>query len=111
MIHKNYNVELKEYTTQRITDVYTVTDNFYLDRLVLSQVILHPNSGTIGHSHSDVDEIYFFQFGEGKMLIAEELIIVCAGDIVQVSNNKFHKVFNTGLCDMVFHTVYNKVEK
>ena len=109
MIHhyENYNIIGDVY---RDTEVYSVIDNLQLDKLVLSQVVLHKFQKTRGHAHDGVEEVYFFQFGTGQMVVGSETETVGAGSIVLVPDGQFHKVINTGLSDLIFHTVYNKTQ-
>ena len=110
MIHyyENYNILGDNH---RETEVYTVIDNLKLDKLVLSQIILHRGQETKGHSHDGVEEVYFFQFGQGKMRVGNEFVDVRAGSIVLVPDGHLHRVYNTGSTDLVFHTVYNRLEE
>lgn len=87
-------------------DVYTLIDNTELTRLVLSQTILHVNKNTNGHFHIGQEEIYFFVSGNGKMIVGDNTIDVKGGDIVTIQDGLFHKVFNTGDCDLVFNCVF-----
>ena len=103
----NYNIEGDVY---RNTEVYSVIDNLKLDKLVLSQVVLHKLQSTTGHTHEGCEEVYFFQFGQGTMVIGTESESVIAGSIVLVPDGLFHKVMNTGFSDLIFHTVYNKTK-
>lgn len=105
--YENYNIEGDVY---RETEVYSVIDNLKLDKLVLSQIVLHKNQETRGHVHDGCEEVYFFQFGMGKMIIGTEVANVTAGSIVLVPDGQFHRVINTGRSDLVFHTVYNKTQ-
>lgn len=105
MKHSNHSIEGGAF---RSDSRYDVTDNFELTHLVLSQIILHKHQETKGHLHYNVDEVYFFQFGDGMIEIDGTKTMVQAGDIVQVHAGKFHKVINLGQTDLVFHTVYNR---
>lgn len=87
--------------------VYTVRDNTDLKQLVLSQTILHVGQQTTGHYHEGQEEIYFFMYGTGKMIVGQEEFNVQAGDIVLIPDGLFHKVFNTGESDFVFNCVFN----
>ena len=109
MIHhyENYNI-LGD--SHRETEVYKVIDNLKLDKLVLSQIILHSGQETTGHFHEGCEEVYFFQFGQGTMVIGTESETVTAGSIVLVPDGQFHRVINTGFSDLIFHTVYNKTQ-
>ena len=110
MIHyyENYNI-LGD--SHRETEVYSVIDNLKLDKLVLSQIVLHSGQETRGHFHDGVEEVYFFQFGQGRIKIGIETVDVQAGSIVLVPDGHLHRVYNTGATDLVFHTVYNRLEE
>jgi len=110
MIHhyENYNILGDFY---KKTEPYEVTDNLKLDKLVLSQIVLHSGQETRGHFHDGVEEVYFFQFGQGKILIGIETVDVQAGSIVLVPDGHLHRVYNTGATDLVFHTVYNRLKE
>ena len=110
MIHhyENYNILGDFY---KKTEAYVVIDNLKLDKLVLSQIVLHKGQETRGHFHNGVEEVYFFQFGQGKMKVGIETVDVQAGSIVLVPDGHVHRVYNTGTTDLVFHTVYNRLEE
>ena len=110
MIHhyENYNILGDFY---KKTEAYEVIDNLKLDKLVLSQIVLHSGQETRGHFHNGVEEVYFFQFGQGKILIGIETVDVQAGSIVLVPDGHLHRVYNTGATDLVFHTVYNRLKE
>ena len=110
MIHhyENYNILGDFY---KKTEAYDVTDNLKLGKLILSQIVLHSGQETRGHFHDGVEEVYFFQFGQGKIKIGIETVDVQAGSIVLVPDGHLHRVYNTGATDLVFHTVYNRLEE
>jgi oxalate decarboxylase/phosphoglucose isomerase-like protein (cupin superfamily) len=92
----------------RSNEVYTVTDNQDLSKLILSYVKLHRNQSTRGHSHNGIEEVYFFMFGEGHMIVGDNRFFVKSGDVVQVKDGLFHKVMNDGATDMIWYSVYNR---
>lgn len=92
-------------------EVYTIRDNFTMKHLVLSNVILHAGQKTRGHHHNGQEEVYFFVSGIGRMTINDYRIEVGMGDVIIVPDGLFHRVENTGDSDLVFNTVYNKVDK
>ena len=110
MIHhyENYNILGDFY---KKTEAYEVIDNLKLDKLILSQIVLHSGQETRGHAHDGVEEVYFFQFGQGRIKIGIEIVDVHAGSIVLVPDGHLHRVYNTGATDLVFHTVYNRLEE
>ena len=98
MIHhyENYNILGDFY---KKTEAYEVIDNLKLDKLVLSQIVLHSGQETRGHAHDGVEEVYFFQFGQGKMKVGIEIVDVQAGSIILVPDGHLHRVYNTGSTD------------
>ena len=78
----------------RDTHVYQVIDNKFLNNLTLSKTILYPLQCTSGHSHAGLEEVYFFQNGEGRMQLDDEYINVKAGDIVLIPAGAYHRVYN-----------------
>lgn len=92
-------------------DVYTVRDNMSMNKLILSQTILHIGKETRGHYHEGQEEVYFFIFGKGRMILADREFDVVAGDVVVIPDGKFHRVINDGETDLVFNTVYNRLQE
>ena len=88
-------------------DVYTLRDNKTLKNLVLSQTILHVNQNTNGHYHEGQEEVYFFMYGQGNMIVGDIEYEVQGGDIVLIPDGLFHKVYNTGDSDLVFNCVFD----
>lgn len=89
------------------TAVYKLRDNKTLNNLVLSQTILHVGQQTNGHYHKGQEEVYFFMYGTGKMIVGAEEFTVAGGDIVLIPDGLFHRVFNTGESDLVFNCVFD----
>lgn len=87
--------------------VYTLCDNKTLNNLVLSQTVLHVAQETRGHYHEGQEEVYFFAHGKGRMIVGDDEFDVVSGDIVLIPDGLFHKVFNTGISDLVFNCVFN----
>lgn len=97
----------------RENDTYIVEDNNYLNNLVLSKTNLHPGHETSGHTHDDLEEVYFFQYaGKGtKMQINDEIQDIYCGDIVLIPAGAFHKVYNEGKEPTIFVCVFQKYER
>jgi mannose-6-phosphate isomerase-like protein (cupin superfamily) len=95
--------------TIRNDERYTVKDSDYLKHLTVSETYLNANWSTKGHSHPGKEEVYFFTFGRGAMLLGDELFPVEKGDIIAVADGLFHKVVasETGLR---FIAVFEKYE-
>ena len=88
-------------------ETYTLVDNTTLNNLVVSKTILHPGKNTTGHNHVGQEEVYHFVSGEGYMEVGAETISVSQGSIVLIPDGYFHKVWNTGLEDLVFVCVFD----
>ena len=88
-------------------EIYTLIDNTTLNNLVISKTILHIGKNTTGHKHPGQEEVYHFISGEGYMELDEEILTVRPGSIVLIPDGAFHKVFNTGLEDLVFVCVFD----
>ena len=86
---------------------YTLIDNTTLNNLVVSKTILHVGKNTTGHKHPGQEEVYHFVSGEGYMELNESTLTVKPGSIVLIPDGVFHKVFNTGLEDLVFVCVFD----
>lgn len=87
--------------------VYILKDNKTLKNLILSQTILHVNQNTNGHYHNGQEEVYFFMYGQGRMLVGDNEFTVQGGDIVLIPDGLFHKVWNTGESDLIFNCVFD----
>ena len=74
---------------------YIVKDNQFGNKLVLSSTLLEPNMSTSGHFHNGQEEVYFFVSGEGEMELNSDRFKVRPGDVVNIEDGVFHKVFNT----------------
>ena len=88
-------------------ETYTLIDNTTLNNLVVSKTILHVGKNTTGHKHPGQEEVYHFISGEGYIKLDEETLTVRPGSIVLIPDGVFHKVFNTGLEDLVFVCVFD----
>lgn len=88
-------------------DRYVVIDNKALNNLVLSSTLLHAGKSTSGHKHAGQEEVYFFINGTGTMQLDEEHFPVKSGDIVQIKDGVFHRVFNDSEADLYFVCVFD----
>ena len=50
---------------------------------------------TSGHFHNGQEEVYFFVSGEGEMELDSDRFKVGPGDVVNIEDGVFHRVFNT----------------
>ena len=90
-------------------EVYRLKDNHDLNNLVLSSTYLYRNQQTRGHRHKGQEEVYFFVYGFGKMIVGEETdepFEFGPGDIVLIPVGSFHRVINYSDSDMLFNCVF-----
>jgi mannose-6-phosphate isomerase-like protein (cupin superfamily) len=92
-------------------ETYKLIDNNSLDHLTLSKTILKPKKSTNGHSHDNLEEVYFFLKGRGKMQLGEDIFEVKADDIILIPQGKFHKVYNDMHFPMEFICVFEKYDR
>jgi mannose-6-phosphate isomerase-like protein (cupin superfamily) len=86
---------------------YIVKDNTELKNLIVSSTTLHRGMSTSGHSHAGQEEVYNFIFGTGEMELDGDRFKVYPGDVVLIKDGVFHRVHNTGACDMYFVCVFD----
>tara|TARA_R100000742_G_C4237168_1_gene57548 strand:- start:211 stop:567 length:357 start_codon:yes stop_codon:yes gene_type:complete len=98
-------------TITKDNDTYLIEDNNLLENLTLSKTTLKPNQSTKGHSHDELEEVYFFMKGRGRMQLGEEIFEVKAEDIVLIPQGKFHRVFNDMHFPMEFICVFQKYDR
>ncbi len=63
--------------------------------LTLGHTIMYPHCRANGHSHDDLEEIYYIIKGNGKMIIGEDEFEASPGDAFYVSFGLFHSTVNT----------------
>ena len=107
---------MKKYSTYDVggeiikdNEVYRLKDNKELNNLVLSSTYLYRGQQTRGHRHQGQEEVYFFVYGRGKMIVGEETdepFDVGPNDIVLIPDGAFHRVINDGDSHMLFNCVF-----
>lgn len=88
-------------------DTYTVRDNKFLNKLVVSSTDLSPGKSTHGHRHQGQEEVYLFVEGRGRMEIDDEIIQVQSGDLVLIPDGAFHRVHNPTDKSLYFVCVFD----
>lgn len=90
-------------------EVYRLKDNTDLNNLILSSTYLYRGQQTRGHLHQGQEEVYFFVYGRGKMIVGKETdepFDVGPGDVVLIPDGAFHRVINDGDSHMLFNCVF-----
>jgi mannose-6-phosphate isomerase-like protein (cupin superfamily) len=101
-----------EGTLIKDNEQYTLIDNTMLQKMVVSKTILKPGQKTNGHYHDDIEEVYIFQKGYGKIKVGDKIKEVKAGDVVIIPEGDFHRVYNGSDEEVfVFIAVFNDKRK
>ena len=90
-------------------DKEVLRDTYYLieaikgppHRMSCGHTTVYPTGATTGHSHDDMEEIYFVISGEGIMVVGDDEYPVSTGDCLYVPPGKFHTTKQTGLHPLV----------
>jgi mannose-6-phosphate isomerase-like protein (cupin superfamily) len=62
----------------------------------LAEATLPPGGSTVEHFHREIEEIYFFMQGHGRMRLATDERDIRPGDAVVIAPGIRHKVWATG---------------
>lgn len=69
---------------------------------MLNHAAMEPGQSFRLHSHSTMEEVFYFLSGKGEFTLAEETITVSAGDCLYVPVSTVHACTNTGLEPLIF---------
>ena len=64
--------------------------------LTMGQTVVYPTGSTTGHSHADMEEVYYIISGEGEMVVGEDRFPIKQGDAFYVPPGEFHTTFQKG---------------
>lgn len=86
-------------------DKPVLRDTYYLiDRLqgpsknlTCGHTTIYPTGTTTGHSHADMEEIYYVLSGEGIMVVGDDEYPIKQGDALYVPPGQFHTTFQRGI--------------
>lgn len=104
---------VKNRESETLRDTYFLIDpeNSPSKNLKMGYTIVYPTGKTTGHSHDDMEEVYFVLSGRGKMAVAEDTFPIQAGDAFYVPFGAFHTTYNTGIEPLRILWVTGRVEK
>jgi len=96
-----------------LRDTYFLIDpeNSPSQSLKMGYTIVYPEGRTTGHSHDDLEEVYFVISGRGRMIIGEEEFPIKEGDAFYVPPGKYHVTYNAGILPLAILWVTGKVKK
>jgi mannose-6-phosphate isomerase-like protein (cupin superfamily) len=83
----------------------TLRDTYYLvspgsspsQNLQMGLTIVYARGKTTGHSHPDLEEVYYVIQGRGRMVVGDSEYDIKAGDSLYVPFGVFHTTYNTGI--------------
>jgi len=78
-------------------------------RLTLGHTIIYPTGTTTGHSHDDMEEVYYVVMGKGTMVVGEDEYEIEQGDALYVSPGVFHTTKQVGNLPLIVVWVTCKI--
>lgn len=106
-----YAVKNREGETLRDTYFLIDPEKSPSRNLKMGYTIVYPTGKTTGHSHDDMEEVYFIVSGRGKMVIGNDEFSIQTGDALYVPFGEFHTTYNTGIEPLKLLWVTGRVEK
>jgi len=103
-------VENRDKTVLRDTYFLVDPEDGHSKRLKMGYTIIYPTGSTTGHSHPDMEEVYFVISGEGTMVVGEEQFPIKAGDALYVPPGEFHTTFQKGNLPLTVLWVTGKLD-
>lgn len=99
-------------------DKKVLRDTYYLidpeecasRRLTMGCTTIYPTGTTTGHSHDDMEEVYFVVSGKGIMVVGEDEYEIEEGDALYVPPGEFHTTYQRGNLPLTVVWVTGKVE-
>jgi len=106
-----YAVKNREGETLRDTYFLIDPEKSPSRNLKMGYTIVYPTGKTTGHSHDDMEEVYFIISGRGKMVVGNDEFPIQTGDAFYVPFGEFHTAYNTGIEPLKVLWVTGRVEK
>ena len=78
--------------------------------LTMGQTVIYPTGSTTGHSHDDMEEVYYVISGEGEMVVGEDRFPIKTGDALYVPPGDFHTTFQKGNLPLTIVWVTGKIK-
>ncbi|MCG9479382.1 MAG: cupin domain-containing protein [Actinomycetia bacterium] len=79
-------------------------------RLTLGHTTIYPTGTTTGHSHDDMEEVYYVVMGKGTMVVGEDEYEVEQGDALYVPPGVFHTTKQSGNLPLIVVWVTCKID-
>ncbi len=79
-------------------------------RLTLGHTTIYPTGTTTGHSHDDMEEVYYVVMGKGIMIVGDDEYEIEQGDALYVPPGLFHTTKQRGNTPLVVVWVTCKLD-
>lgn len=79
-------------------------------RLTLGHTTIYPTGTTTGHSHDDMEEVYYVVMGKGIMIVGDDEYEIEQGDALYVPPGLFHTTKQRGNSPLVVVWVTCKLD-
>jgi len=79
-------------------------------RLTLGHTTIYPTGTTTGHSHDDMEEVYYIISGKGIMIVGEDEFKIEQGDALYVPPGVFHTTKQSGNLPLIVVWITCKLE-
>ena len=107
---------LRAHVSGREKDV--LRDTYYLidaakgppQRMTCGHTTVYPTGTTTGHSHDDMEEIYFVISGEGVMVVGDDEYPIKPGDCLYVPPGEFHTTIQNGILPLTLLWMTCKID-
>jgi len=95
-----------------LRDTYFLVDNENgpSQRLKMGYTTIYPTGTTTGHTHDDMEEVYFVISGEGIMVVGEEEFEIKPGDGLYVPPGVYHTTYQRGNLPLTVLWVTGKID-
>jgi mannose-6-phosphate isomerase-like protein (cupin superfamily) len=101
------NLDKKE---QTFRDTYYLVDPKHSPskNLTMGHTTVYADGKTTGHSHKDMEEVYYVIQGRGRMVVGDSEYDIKTGDALYVPFGLFHTTYNTGILPLQLLWVTSK---
>ncbi len=79
-------------------------------RQTMGCTTIYPTGSTTGHSHDDMEEVYYVVSGKGVMVVGDDEYEIEEGDALYVPPGDFHTTYHRGNLPLTVVWVTTKVE-
>jgi mannose-6-phosphate isomerase-like protein (cupin superfamily) len=103
---------VKDREKRVLRDTYYLIDakNSPSRRLTIGHTTVYPTGSTTGHSHDNMEEVYYVVSGEGTMVVGDDEYPVKQGDALYVPPGEFHTTIQKGNLPLVLVWVTGKLD-